>query len=92
MINPCCPGTKEPLGDARTESVASVLARVADNPVFQQLDKGNPYAMGESVGVSEEHARQRCGELGNVCLWCDEFFEKHYDLKRQCPKESPQKA
>lgn len=92
MINPCCPGTKEPLGDARTESVASVLARVADNPVFQQLDKGDPYKMGESIGIDEGYARQRCGELGNVCLWCDEFFEKHYDIKRQCPKESPQKA
>lgn len=77
-INPCCPGTKEPLGDARSEGVAEVLRRVNDLPVFQALDKGDPYRMGESLGISEDHARKRCGELGNVCLWCDEFFAKHY--------------
>lgn len=80
-INPCCPGTKEPMGDARVDKVADVLERVAQSPVFQMLDKGDPYKMGESVGVSEEHARKRCGELKNVCLWCDEFFDKHFDMK-----------
>ncbi len=77
-INPCCPGTKKPLGDARHEKVADVLERVALDPVFQMLDKGNPYKMGESLGISEGYARKRCGELKNVCLWCDEFFDKHY--------------
>lgn len=81
-INPCCPGTKEPLGDAREEKIADVLKRVEGNPVFEMLDKGDPYKMGESVGVTEEYARKRCGELKNVCLWCDEFFEKHYDMKK----------
>ena len=81
-INPCCPGTKDPLGDARNEKVSNVLARVADNPIFQKLNEGDPYRMGESIGVTEEHARKRCGELKNVCLWCDEFFEKHYDMKQ----------
>ena len=80
-INPCCPGTAEPLGDARTERVAEVLERVSGNPVFEQLDRGNPYGMGESVGVTTEFARQRCEALGNVCLWCDEFFTRHYDLR-----------
>ncbi|MCB0622655.1 MAG: hypothetical protein KDC43_01705, partial [Saprospiraceae bacterium] len=58
-INPCCPGTKEALGDARVEKVADVLARVADHPVFQMLDRGDPYRMGESIGISEDHARAR---------------------------------
>ncbi len=80
-INPCCPGTKDPLGDARAEKVADVLARIAQNPVFLALDQGDPFKMGESIGVTEAHARKRCGELGNVCLWCDEFFTAHYDLK-----------
>ena len=80
-INPCCPGTKDPLGDARTERVADVLERVADLPIFQALDKGDPFGMGESIGVSAAHAHERCGSLGNVCLWCDEFFTNHYDLK-----------
>lgn len=87
-INPCCPGTVEPLGDARTDFVAEVLARVADNPVFQKLDEGNPYAMGESIGVTESHARKRCGELKNVCLWCDEFFTHHFDIQTLQPKTS----
>ncbi|HQV33645.1 MAG TPA: radical SAM protein [Calditrichia bacterium] len=77
-INPCCPGTKLPMGDARTEKVAEVLARVAASPVFQMLNEGNPWRMGESLGVSEAFARQRTGELQNICLWCDEFFDKHY--------------
>ena len=87
-INPCCPGTKEALGDARVEKVADVLARVADHPVFQMLDRGDPYRMGESIGISEDHARARCGELKNVCLWCDEFFDRHFDMKTLQEKKS----
>jgi hypothetical protein len=80
-INPCCPGTKDPIGDARTEKVADALVRVAENPIFQSLDKGDPLKMGESIDVTEAHARKRCGELGNICLWCDEFFTEHFDIK-----------
>ena len=80
-VNPCCPGTKEPMGDARTQKVADILARVADHPVFQALDKGDPWAMGEVLGIRKQDAESRCGELGNVCLWCDEFFDKHFDMK-----------
>ena len=85
-INPCCPGTKDAMGDARTEKVADVLKRVSEIPIFQMLDKGDPYKMGESIGVTEEHAIARCGELENVCLWCDEFFTKHFDMKTLTPK------
>jgi hypothetical protein len=80
-INPCCPGTKDALGDARTERVADVLRRVSTHPVFQALDLGDPFAMGESLGITADHAHKRCGELGNVCLWCDEFFTEHFDIK-----------
>lgn len=75
-INPCCPGTKYPMGDARVEKVADVLSRVSKSFVFQAINQGNPYAMGEHLGISEDYARQRSRELGNVCLWCDEFFEQ----------------
>lgn len=87
QINPCCPGTKEPLGDARKEKVSEVLQRISGNPIFEILDKGDPYKMGESIGVSEEYARKRCGELQNICLWCDEFFDKHYDMQKLEKKE-----
>jgi hypothetical protein len=76
-INPCCPGTRRPLGDARVEKVAAVLRRHADSPVFQALNQGDPYAMGESLGIPAEYGRQRARELGSVCLWCDEFFGRH---------------
>lgn len=77
-INPCCPGTARPMGDARREKVMDVLASVADSPVFQKINEGDPIRMGESMGISEDFARARLAELGNICLWCDEFFEKHY--------------
>ncbi len=86
QINPCCPGTWEPIGDARTERVGEVLSKVADHPVFEKLDAGDPYGMGESLGISREHARKRCGELGNVCLWCDEFFKDHFSVKKMAPR------
>lgn len=86
-INPCCPGTKDAMGDARTDKVSEVLQRVSDSPIFQKLDKGDPYAMGESIGVTKEHAKKRCHELESVCLWCDEFFSKHYDMKALKKKE-----
>ena len=86
-INPCCPGTKEALGDARSEKVAEVLARLAGNPVFEKINLGDPISMGESIGVSTEHAKKRCGELKSVCLWCDEFFDKHFDIKTLAAKQ-----
>ncbi|MEJ2005863.1 MAG: radical SAM protein, partial [Cyclobacteriaceae bacterium] len=84
-IHPCCPGTKDPIGDARCEKVSEVLSRVSQNAVFQALDRGDPFSMGEEIGVSSEYAHKRCGELKNVCLWCDEFFTKHYDIKKASP-------
>jgi hypothetical protein len=33
--------------------------------------------MGEYVGISEDEGRRRTRELGNHCLWCDEFFTLH---------------
>ncbi len=85
-INPCCPGTKEALGDARSERISTVLAALAGNPIFEKINEGNPLAMGESIGISEAHAKKRCGELKSVCLWCDEFFDQHFDLKTMAKK------
>jgi len=85
-INPCCPGTKHPMGDARTERVADVLARVASSEVFRRINEGDPYGMGESIGVGREQALERGAALGNICLWCDEFFDRHYDIDALEPK------
>jgi len=85
-INPCCPGTKEAMGDARSEKVSEVLARVSKSPVFQKINAGDPIRMGESIGINGDYAQKRTNELKNICLWCDEFFEKHYDIKSLQPK------
>jgi len=76
-INPCCPGTKYPMGDARTERVSAVLARAAESPFFRTINEGHPWRLGEPLGIGEAEAKERTAQLGNICLWCDEFFEKH---------------
>jgi len=76
-INPCCPGTKFPLGDARTQQVAAVLAQAAQNPIFQKLNAGDPWGMGETLGVTREAAQKRTHDLKNICLYCDAFFTEH---------------
>ncbi len=30
--------------------------------------------------------QMRTQELQNICLWCDEFFAKHYDIKNLSAK------
>jgi hypothetical protein len=51
-INPCCPGTKYPLGDARTQKVSEVLEKVSTHPVFMALNDGQPQKMGEHLGIT----------------------------------------
>lgn len=81
-VNPCCAGTKQPLGDARTERISTILERVSTSPIFRKINEGDPYGMGETLGISAEQGLARAVELKNVCLWCDEFFEKRYDMQR----------
>jgi len=85
-INPCCPGTLYPMGDARKERVSAVLDRIASSPIFQKLNEGDPYSMGESIGVDGTEGRKRANELQNVCLWCDEFFSRHVDPGTLAPR------
>lgn len=86
-VFPCCPGTRRPLGDARSERVAAVLARTARSPVFRKINEGNPYAMGESLGFSAEHGRARARALGSVCLWCDELLSEHARCEPRGPED-----
>ena len=55
----------------------AIFDRCAREPVFQALNEGRPEAMGLSRGISEEEGYRRSAELGNHCLWCDEFFLRH---------------
>ncbi|MBC7642275.1 MAG: radical SAM protein [Flavobacterium sp.] len=70
-INPCCPGTHFPMGDARKQKVADVLERASKNAVFKMLNEGEPLKMGLSLGITEDEARIKNQELKNICLYCD---------------------
>jgi hypothetical protein len=88
-VSPCCAGTLYPMGDARRERVSLVLDRIASNPVFQRLNEGDAYGMGESVGVSREQGRERALALKNVCLWCDEFMARHLEPQTLAARAEP---
>lgn len=91
-INPCCPGTFKPMGDARKERVADVLERVARSPVFQKINEGDPLGMGESVGISRAFTEARNADLQNVCRWCDEFFRDYFDIETMTSRFETQAA
>ncbi|MCF8715714.1 radical SAM protein [Joostella atrarenae] len=78
-INPCCPGTHFPMGDARKEKVSEVLKRASNNAVFKALNAGEPLEMGIELGVSKSEAEAKNQELKNICLYCDHFMKCHKD-------------
>ncbi len=73
----CCPGTVESLGDVSQEPLVDILNRHRGDPMWQALNRGDPASMGITAGVDAAYARRRIRELGNVCLWCDEYFREH---------------
>ena len=80
-VYPCCPGTVEPLGDVAEEPLLAILDRHRGDPMWEALNRGEPWSMGEASGVDAEFARRRIQELGSVCLWCDEYFTKYRSRK-----------
>lgn len=76
-VYPCCPMTCRPIGNLLAEPLLAILDRCARHPVYRALNQGRPEAMGESLGISEADGIRRTRELGNHCLWCDEFFSQH---------------
>jgi hypothetical protein len=76
-VYPCCPMTCRPLGSLLHEPLLAMLDRCARHPVYRALNEGRPEAMGESLGIPEAEGFRRSRELGNHCLWCDEFFGRH---------------
>ncbi len=76
-LYPCCPMTAAPAGNLLDEPLLTILDRLAEEPVFQKLNEGNPEAMGETLGIDAAHGVARSQELGNHCRWCDEFFTRH---------------
>jgi organic radical activating enzyme len=78
-LYPCCPGTRMPIADLRFDDLMESIERVKSHPMWQSLNNGDAWNMGRYKGISEADAKKRTSELGNVCLWCDEFFEKYYE-------------
>jgi hypothetical protein len=76
------------LGDARKEKVADVLLSISKNKIFQKLNEGEPWKMGEEAGISEEAAKAKTRELKNICLYCDYFFEHYMDEETLACKPS----
>lgn len=74
-LYPCCPTTYLALGDARDESVTAILDRYREHPAWKALNRGEP----AELGVDPDHARARIQELGDVCLWCDEYLRETYE-------------
>ncbi|PKM12170.1 MAG: radical SAM protein [Gammaproteobacteria bacterium HGW-Gammaproteobacteria-3] len=94
-INPCCPGTRYPLGDARREKVSEVLARAAKSKFMHKLNEGDPLYIGETLGITAAYAQSRAEHHQNICLWCDEFFEHNLDPQnptKPLASEARQKA
>jgi hypothetical protein len=76
-VYPCCPMTCRPIGCLLDEPLLDILDRCSGHPVFRALNEGRPEAMGELLGIDEAEGFRRSRELGNHCLWCDEFFSIH---------------
>jgi len=71
------PGACRPIGDLLAEPLIAMLDRCARHPVYRALNEGRPERMGEYLGIGEDVGIRRSRELGNHCLWCDEFFTRH---------------
>ncbi|MEO5998279.1 MAG: hypothetical protein ABIQ00_16505 [Chitinophagaceae bacterium] len=61
------------------------------SPVFQKLNDGETYKMGESIGLTIEFVLERGKELKNIYLWCDAFFDDYYDAKKITAKTEEDK-
>lgn len=77
-LYPCCPTTAIDLGDVREASVMDLLNQHREIDEFQVLNKGAPQMLGLKNGLTKEFVQSRINELGDVCLWCDEYFKEHY--------------
>ena len=75
-INPCCPGTLFPIGDARTEKVSEVLKKTSEIPAFQALNEGDPLKMAMVLGMEREKAEELLENSQNICLFCDQIYSK----------------
>ena len=77
-LYPCCPTTKYALGDVREHKVDDILASARKDETYQKLNKGDVFSLGKDHGLTADFVKGRIEALGDVCLWCDEYFERYY--------------
>lgn len=82
-VYPCCLKTKLAIGNLLEESLESILARHAGDPVYQAISAGTPERMGLTHGWSEERFRAESRTVTpsgrtyeNLCIGCDRFHEQ----------------
>lgn len=82
-VFPCCLKTKLPLGNLCEEKLVDILESLKGNPVFEALNAGEPWRMGESMGWPEDTFRAASHTLtpkgepyANLCIGCDRFHEE----------------
>ncbi|ABS63617.1 hypothetical protein Plav_2003 [Parvibaculum lavamentivorans DS-1] len=82
-VFPCCLKTKLPIGNLTEERLVDILDSLKGHPVFEALNAGEPWRMGESLGWSSEafhaaaHTTTPQGKpYANLCIGCDRFHEE----------------
>ncbi len=82
-VYPCCLKTKLPIGNLVEERLIDILDSLADDPVYQAIDAGEPQRMGLAHGWSEEMFRLKSQTTtpqekpyANLCIGCDRFHEE----------------
>ena len=88
-LYPCCPTTSIALGDARLKPIQELLTQASEEATWQVLNQGKIEELGSHRGLSKDYIQSRIHELGNVCLWCDEYFEKHHKVSAENIIPSP---
>ncbi len=70
------------MGSLLTEKLTDILHRLADDPVYQAINAGEPERMGLSHGwsverfLAESHtATPQGAPYANLCVGCDRFHE-----------------
>jgi hypothetical protein len=57
---------------------------------FAKINERDPYAMGESIDLPRQRVLARADALENICLWCDEFFDKQFDIRTLAVRRTPE--
>lgn len=71
-VYPCCIKTGVPIGSLAEERLEDILDRLRGHAAFQAINRGDPTAMAEAVGIDRAAFAGRCTTAGavNFCIGC----------------------